>query len=384
MQRPTFAQIDLPAVAHNLRALRSLLDPDVEVIGVVKADAYGHGAVPVSRALAAEGVKRFGVAIPEEAITLHEAKVPGRFLILGLFFPDQAEEIVARGFEAVIGDMASAHRLDEEARRLGRRATVHLDFDTGMGRLGFPPERAVEITAALAGLGGLRIEGAMTHFPSADDPAAAEFTRGQARALGSIREQLDAAGIHIPLWHAANSAGVLWFPEAHLNAVRPGIALYGGSPGNSIACPVELRQVMTFKTTVAHVREVPAGGTISYGRTFRVTRPSRVAVLPVGYADGFSRGFSNQGHVLVHGRRAPVLGRVCMDITLVDVTDIPQARAGDEVVLYGRQGSEEISINYIAHTFDTIPHTVMTAVSARVPRVYSARDRGSTGGAPTR
>ena len=384
MPRPTVAEIDLSAIVHNLHALRSLTPPNAGFIAVVKADAYGHGAVPVSRVLAAEGVAHFAVALVEEAIVLHDAGVPGTFLILGVPPPEAMTEIAARGFELALADMDTAHRLDAAARERGCQVGVHLLFDTGMGRIGFFPSEPVRVAAAVACLPGLRIAGALTHFPSAADPDADAFTHEQIRRFCQVREQLRAAGIDIPIWHAANSPAALQHPDSHLDTIRPGLSLYGIYPWFGRRGPIELRPAMTFKTRIAQVRDMPAGATVSYGRTFRTERRSRIAVLPLGYADGYSRANSNRASVLIRGMRAPVIGRVCMDMTMVDATDIPGVSTGDEVVLYGRQGEEQISINDAAELLGTIPYEVMTSVSARVPRIYVGAPGGSTGGAPIR
>ena len=370
MQRPTFAQIDLGALAHNLHALRSLLKPDVEVIGVVKADAYGHGAVEVSRTLAAEGVKRFAVAILDEAIQLHDAKVPARIILLGALFPDEANEVVAHGLEPVVTDFAFAEALSREAIRQDRPVDIHVKFDTGMGRMGFHPENAMETIERIASLPGLRITGGMSHFAAAEDASEAAFTQAQIQSLCEIRKRVEQTALNIPLWHIANSAGILWFPEAHMNTVRPGVALYGALPDCHMPCPVSLRQVMSLKTHIGQIRDMADSTTVGYSRSFRVERASRIAVLSLGYADGFDRRQSNRGEVLIRGKRAPIVGRVCMDLTMADVTDIPEASPGDEVVVYGTQGPETISINQIAETLQTVPHAVMAEVGARVPRVY--------------
>ena len=370
MRRPTFAQIDLNALVHNLAALRSLCGPSVETMGIIKANAYGHGAVEVSRALAAEGIGRFAVAILDEAVTLHDARIPGRILLLGSLFPDEADEIVARGFEATVTDMGFAERLSVAALKQESTVPIHIKFDTGMGRVGFPTSRTVELTQRVAGLRGLTIVGAMTHFPVADESDGLDFTRGQVRTFLRIRDDIRAAGIEIPLWHAANSAALLGLPESHLDVVRPGIAIYGGRPKHPQPCPVALRQVMTLKTRIAQIRDVSVGQTISYGRTFRAERPSRIAVLSVGYADGFDRHLSNKGTVIIRGKRAPIAGRVCMDMTMADVTDIPEARPGDEVVLWGSQGGEHIGIDEVADLIGSISNTVVTCVGPRVPRIY--------------
>jgi alanine racemase len=261
--------------------------------------------------------------------------------------------------------------LDEVSRaRRGQPVGVHVKLDTGMGRLGFPLDRALDVFCELDGLKGLRLAGAMTHFPMADEAGGTAFTRGQMAAFLKMREAVAAAGIRAPLWHAANSAGILLHPESHLDAVRPGLALYGGFPPDQLPAATKLRQAMTLRTRIVLIRDFPAGVTLGYGRTFRTARASRVAALPIGYADGFSRANSNRGQALVRGRRAPVVGRVSMDTALLDVTDIPDAAAGDEVVLYGRQGEAEISIAEAAEMAGTIPYELMTSLTARVPRVY--------------
>lgn len=368
MPRPTVAEIDLGAIVENLKTLRTALKPGTEVIGIVKADAYGHGIVEVSRTLASAGVGRLAVAIVEEAMALSDAGVPGRILILGAPLLEQVEEIAANDFEAMVSDLQFARLLDAVARRHGRKVCIHLKFDTGMGRLGFHPEEAVEITRQIAGYSSLRIIGAMTHFPTADVPQGREFTREQIAIMRRIRAELEAAGFHIPLWHAANSCASLTLPESHFDAIRPGLALYGGVRRDMT--PLKFRQVMSLKTRIVQIRDIPEGHSVSYGRTFMAERPTRIAVLPIGYADGLSRGHSNKGQVIIRGRRAPIAGRICMDMTLVDVTDIRTAAPGDEVVLYGRQGDEEISLRDAADSLGTIPYEVMTSIGSRVPRIY--------------
>lgn len=370
MPRPTVAEIHLSAILDNLRVLRGLVGPAVDVIGIVKADAYGHGAVEVARALERAGVTRFAVALVEEAVALRDAGIRGKMLILGAPLPDQADELAAQGFEVVVSEAAFARCLNEAARRRQRTVGVHLKFDIGMGRVGFNPGRAVEVAGEILALPHLRIEGAMTHFPVADERTGAGVTRDQIEAFRAVRDQLGAAGIAVPLWHCANSGAVLLHPAAHLDAVRPGIALYGGFDPRETPPGVTLRQALTLKTRIAQVRDLPAGATVSYGCTFRTARPTRLAVLPLGYADGLNRGLSNRGQVLIRGRRAPIVGRVCMDLTLVDVTEMPEAAPGDEVVLYGRQGAAEIPLTDVARALGTISYELMTTLTARVPRVY--------------
>ena len=370
MPRPTVAEIDLSAIAHNLRALRKLAGEKIQVIGIVKADGYGHGAVPVSRTLSDGGVKRFAVATVEEGAALYDAQLPGSVLVLGAQGRCEIEAISDFGFEVVVSDLEFAAQLDEVARKRRRSAEVHLKFDTGMGRIGFPVEQAIKVARRIAELPGLSVVGVMTHFACADDAAGAEFTRDQIRLFTSLRQTLQAINFRIRHWHACNSGGLLQYPEARFDAVRPGIAMYGSYPSPETARPVELREAMTLKTRLAQVRDVPEGATVSYGRTWTARRPSRIGILPIGYADGWNRAASNKGHALVRGQRAPIAGRVCMDMTMVDVTDIPGAAEGDEAVLLGAQGKERISIEEVAALLGTIPNVVVTSLTARVPRVY--------------
>ena len=370
MARPTTAEISLSAICHNFRLLLGLTPKDTAGIAVVKADAYGHGAVPVARALADAGVCRFAVALVEEALALADAAVPGAILILGYPTADDAETIVARNLESVVSSLGQARHLNRAAAARRTSARVHLKFDTGMGRVGFPLDRAVHTVAQVRALTNLRVQGVMTHCPSPDEEDAAEFTNAQIAAFRDLKSALDNHPPPIPLWHAAGSAAILYYPASHFNAVRPGIALYGCYPSPRMPRPLPLRQAMTLATRIASIRNMPAGAAISYGRTWRTPRPSRIALLPIGYADGFDRRLSNRGHVLVRGRRAPVVGRICMDLSLVDVTDIPDAREDDPVVLYGTQGGESISVEEVAAALELIPHVLLCAVSARVPRTY--------------
>jgi alanine racemase len=378
--RPTTASIDLAALRHNLLEVRRLAGSR-DVIAVVKADAYGHGAVAVSRALAAEGVTRFGVALVEEARTLRDAGIRGEVLVLGGFTGDQASEIVDLGVTATIFHPAHAAALSDAARRAGRVAPVHAKIDTGMGRLGFPVDEAPDAIASLTRLPGLRLDGVMTHFADADlaDPA---FAREQMARFDRVMAALHARGIVVPLRHAANSAavmavsrdGVVGLEAALYDAVRPGIMLYGCRPGPAVGPAVDLRPVLSLTTCIGLLKRVPSGTPISYGRTFVTRRPSLIAVLPIGYADGYPRALSNVGAVLVRGRRAPVAGRVCMDLTMVDVTEVPGVAEGDEVVVIGVQGDASMSAEDVAAAAGTIAYELLCGIGPRVPRRYLDRE----------
>ncbi len=373
--RPTTAHIDLGALRHNLAQVRRLAG-DREVIAIVKADAYGHGAVPVARALAAEGVTRFGVALVEEGRALREAGIHGEVLVLGGFVEDQAAEIVELGLTATIFHAGHADALNEAARRAGRAAPVHVKIDTGMGRLGFSPVAAPDAVAALARCVFLRLEGLMTHFADADlaDPA---YAREQVARFDAVAETVRRAGVRIPIRHAANSAAVMaassWRSAMGgplYDAVRPGLMLYGARPGPAVGAGVDLRPVLSLTTRILLLKRVPPGTPISYGRTFVTRRKSLIAVLPIGYADGYPRALSNTGRVLVRGRAAPVVGRVCMDLTMVDATDVPDAAEGDEAVVIGAQGAAAITVEEVAAGAGTIAYEILCGIGPRVPRRY--------------
>lgn len=383
--RPTTAHIDLGALRHNLAQVRRLAGAR-EVIAIVKADAYGHGAVPVARALAAEGVTRFGVALVEEGRVLREAGVRGEILVLGGFVEDQAAEIVELGLTATIFHAGHADALNEAARRAGRAAPVHAKIDTGMGRLGFAVDAAPDAVAALARCAFLRLEGLMTHFADADlaDPA---YAREQVARFDAVAETVRRAGVRIPIRHAANSAAVMaasWRSAGGgplYDAVRPGLMLYGVHPGPAVGSGVDLRPVLSLTTRILLLKRVPPGMPISYGRTFVTRRDSLIAVLPIGYADGYPRALSNAGRVLVRGRAAPVVGRVCMDLTMVDVTDVPGAAEGDEAVVIGAQGAAAITAEDVAAGAGTIAYEILCGIGPRVPRRYldaaaAGRDAG--------
>ena len=363
MNRPTFAEIDLDAIAFNLRRIRKLVGPDVKICPAVKADAYGHGAVEVSRTVLDAGADMLGVALVEEAIELRDAGINAPILLFGCTPTEQIPAIIEHDITAMICDLSFAQKLSEQA--VGKRMKVHVKVDTGMGRVGVQPQETVDFTLALSKLHGLEIEGIFTHFPSADEDV--DFTHRQITQFAEITQAVEAAGVHIPIRHAANSAAIMSIPEANFDMVRPGIMLYGlyDSPKS-----IELRQAMTLKTKIAFLKEVSPGDTVSYGRTFTASRQTKVATIPIGYADGYNRLLSNKASALVRGKRVPVIGRVCMDQTMLDVTDVPGVSVGDEVVLYGSQGSEFISIEEAASLLGTISYEVVCSISKRVPRVY--------------
>ncbi|MCL6429544.1 MAG: alanine racemase [Anaerolineae bacterium] len=366
--RPTWVEIDLEAIAHNTRELCALIGPGVRLMAVLKADGYGHGAVKVARTAVNNGASWLGVACLSEALVLREAGLEVPILILGYTPPWQAREVVEQGVDATVFSLETAEALSRATRELGRRARVHVKVDTGMGRLGLLPEEVPDLVRKLRELPGLSVEGLFTHLANADS-ADQSYTRLQLDRFRQVIAALDREGLRPPLVHAANSAAALAMPEARFDMVRAGIALFGLNPSKEVPCPPGFRAALTFKTQIAQVKHLPAGSYISYGCTYRTPRESLIAVIPVGYADGFRRAPHHWGEVLVRGQRAPIVGRVCMDQTMIDVTEIPGVRQGDEVVLIGTQGRERITVDEVAARLGTIGYEVVSEILARVPRV---------------
>lgn len=365
--RPTWLEIDLEAIAHNARQIKALVGPRVAVMATLKADAYGHGAIRVARTLTQHGVSSFAVATLGEAIGLRSAGIQTPILLLGYTPPWQVRDAIRRSVRLTIFDLDLAREISSAAQELETPAIVHVKVDTGMARLGLSPAEAVDFLGQIRTLPGLEVEGLFTHFASADS-ADERFAREQLRRFTTLLAAIEVAGLRPPLVHAANSAAILRLPEAHFDLVRPGLMLYGLAPSAETPLPDGMRPALSFKTEIAQVKTQPPGTPISYGGTFVTARLSRIATIPVGYADGFRRSPSWRA-VLVHGRRVPVVGRVAMDYAMLDVTDLPQVQAGDEVVLIGAQGDDCISADEVAQWLGTINYEVVAAILPRVPRV---------------
>lgn len=369
--RPTWLEIDLEAVAGNVRCAQEIVGPRVAICAVLKADGYGHGAVAVARTALNNGARMVAVACLAEAVALRRAAIDAPILVLGYTPPWQARDTLRHNVIATVYDLDVAAALSRAAADLNRPAVVHVKVDSGMGRLGLLPDQVVPFVQELARLPGLVVEGIFTHFSAADSlaPEHIAHTRAQLAVFNAVLDRLQALGLRPRLVHAANSAAALTLPESRFDMVRLGIALYGLAPSPQVPLPTGFRPVLSWKTQVAQVKELPPGATVSYGNTYRTWRPTRLAVIPVGYADGFRRAPQHWGHVLVRGRPAPIVGRVTMDQTMIDVTDIPGVRQGDEVVLIGRQGEAQITAEQVAERLGTIPYEVVAQILARVPRV---------------
>ena len=369
--RPTWLEIDLSAIGRNTQLVAERMGPDTGVLVSLKADAYGHGALRVARTVLRNGASWLGVATVSEAEPLRAAGITAPILVFGYIAPWQAREAVRLDLRATVYSLDAARALAQAARDLGRELRVHVKVDTGMARLGLRAEDLEGIVAFCRSLReqpGLATEGVFTHLATADS-GDQTYARRQLARFETVLAALEAEGLRPPIVHAANSAAALALPEARYDLVRPGIAIYGLNPSDEVPLPEGFAPALAFKTQVAQVKEVPAGEGISYGATYITTAPTRIAVLPVGYADGFRRAPANWGDVLVRGRRAPILGRVCMDQCMVDVTTISGVQPGDEVVLIGRQGEDELSADEVARRLGTISYEVVAELLARVPRV---------------
>lgn len=366
---PLTASIHLSRLAHNVAEIRRSISPACAILAVVKADAYGHGASRISQTLAQLGIQQFGVATVQEGVQLRQQGITQPILVMGGLHPSQLTELVHHQLMPVISDEETAYQLTEH---LGTHQTpypVHIKIDTGMRRLGFSQDAVIPFLQSTLIGQRLEVEGLMTHLADADnrDPT---FTHNQLEQFQAVVSQLKEAGLSIPRLHAANSAAIMTHRLAHLDMVRPGIMLYGYPSDSHSLSSVMLQPIMNVATHIVHIRSVGPGESIGYNRSYRTTRSTRLAVIPVGYAHGYPRLLSNRGMVLINGCRAPIVGKICMDMTLVDITDIHHVYPGHEVVLLGEQGMGNISAEEIAGWAETISYDILCALGGRATRIY--------------
>jgi len=373
-----WAEIDLNAIAHNVRELRRITDPKARLMVAVKANAYGHGIIEVARQALKSGADALGVARVDEGIRIRESGIDAPVLVFGYTPPSEAARLYEFDLIQTVYYFETARALSDTASSLNIKINIHLKVDTGMGRLGLLPDSrravhadsAVEEVKSIAGLKGLKLEGIFTHFATADwsDKSYAEK---QFQFFSKFLDQLHQAGLKFSVKHAANSGAIIDMPQTHLDMVRAGIAVYGLYPSDEIdKSRIKLWPAMSLKARIIHLKKVPAGFMVSYGITHKTKKPTTIATIPVGYGDGFSRLMSSNGHMLLHGQKAPIIGRVCMDLTMIDVGHIPEAEIEDEVVVFGHQGNASITADEIARSTNTINYEVVTRISDRVPRVY--------------
>lgn len=373
----TWAEIDVNAIGHNFRAIRATLRPGVKMCCVVKADAYGHGAPVVAREYQRLGADWFAVSNLEEAIQLRRCAITRPILILGYTPPQKAEELSELNISQSVLSLDYARQLSGYAQEAGVEVKIHVKVDTGMSRIGFVyqslgrDEDSLDEMETACRLPGLVPEGIFTHFAVADDGQDGEaFTLHQYGCFKEAIETMENRGIRFAVRHCANSGAVCDYPELQLDMVRPGIILYGMEPSSSIRSPLDLRPAMELKTVISQKKTIPAGATVSYGRTFTAANDMVIATVPIGYADGYPRKFSGQAEMLVHGKRVPVVGRVCMDQLMVDVTAVPEAHEGDVVTVFGHDGDAFLPVDELAALNDTIHYEMVCLVGKRVPRIY--------------
>ena len=371
--RAAWAEVSLDQIRKNVRYLMGRTTPPTKLMGVVKANGYGHGVIPVARVLEAEGASYFAVAIPQEGIELRDAGFREPILILGRYFDEDYPLVLEYDLMPAIFSTEQARVLNEGAAKAGKIASVHIKIDTGMARLGFVPgPEAMEEIARIAAMPNIRIEGIFSHFATASSVRDDSYCRGQFAKFTSFTDELEAAGIKIPLKHISNSAAAILYPEMQLDMVRPGMAVYGlyagpefmGLPG------VEVYPAMEIKAKLASVKRVPSGTKVGYDGTFETKRESLIGVVPMGYVDGVRRSLGNKGAVLLHGRRCPIVGKVCMDQFMIDITDLDDPRENDEVVIIGRQEGEYISAEEFAESCGSVSIEVLCQLGRRMPLVY--------------
>ena len=379
----TWAEIDLSAIANNVSELRRITDPNARLLVAVKANAYGHGAIEVARTAIKSGADALGVARLQEGIALREAGLTAPVLIFGYTSPSQTMKLDKYGLTQTIYSLATAKAMSAVAASHGARVKVHLKVDTGMGRLGMLPDsrryleagmlpdnKALSDVMAIGALRGLEFEGLFTHFATADSRDKT-YAREQFACFKEFMAALDQTGITVPVKHAANSGAIIDMPETHLDMVRAGISLYGLFPSEEVAkSRLTLKPAMTLKSSIIHLKRVPAGFKISYGCTYTTPEPTTIATVALGYADGYNRLLSSQGHMLVQGHKVPIVGRVCMDLTMLDVGAVPQVALEDEVVAFGRQARAEITVDEIAQRLNTINYEIVSTITQRVHRRF--------------
>ncbi|MFH0913552.1 MAG: alanine racemase [Candidatus Omnitrophota bacterium] len=363
--RPTWAEVDLDNLVYNFKQIKKILAPQVKTMVCVKADAYGHGLIPVSKRLAASGVDYLGVASIDEGISLRKAGIKLPILILGLILKKDIPPLFRYKLSITVCDKESARVLNYKAKAMGRAANVHIKVDTGMGRIGVLHQDAETLVEYIRKLKFINIEGIFTHFAFADMNR--KFTLYQRNLFSRLIDKLKNRGINIPLVHAANSMGVISYKNSHFNMVRPGLVIYGLYPSSDIK--IKLKPVLSLKTRVIFTKRVPAGYGISYGHDYFTRKATTIVTLPIGYGDGYPRNLSNRGWVLIRGKRFKICGRVCMDQIMVDVGDL-RVRTGDEAILIGSQGGNKITAEELADLCLTIPYEIVCGLGSRVPRVY--------------
>ena len=372
MDKRTWAEVDLDAIAHNIKEIRKITNPDAQIMAVVKADAYGHGFLEVTRTLLENGADRLAVAMLQEGKQLRSRGVTVPILVLGALGGETAEDLINFDITPSVFSYDFAKALSYEAERKEKVVKIHIKIDTGMSRIGFlagdNDEEIVDEIFRISKLPYIEIEGIFSHF-AASDEADKTYTLLQFERFMNVCQALEERGVRIPIKHICNSAGIMMYPEMHLDMVRPGVILYGMYPSDEVdKSKLHLVSAMTLKSTVTHVKEVPAGRGVSYGREYITDRRTKIATVPIGYADGYLRKLAREGKMIVNGVKVPIIGRICMDQCMIDVTNVHNIDKGDEVIIFGREG---VTIDDLARWLDTINYEVSCVIGKRIPRIYT-------------
>lgn len=369
----TWVEVNLNAISHNINQIKSLVEKKgSKLLAVVKDNAYGHGAIEIANLASKIPVYMLGVATLDEAIELRQAGIESPILVLGTMLPDHAEDIIKNDIIQTVCDLNICKPLAETAKKLHKKAKVHVKVDTGMGRIGIYYEDAVNFIKTIRQFSELNIEGLFTHFAVSDTEK--DYTNLQIERFRSVISIIEKNGIHIPIKHAANSSAIINFPQSYFNMVRPGIAIYGIYPCQNPKIKLELKPALELKTRIIYLKEVPPGFSLSYGRTYVTQKTTKVATLAIGYGHGFNRKLSNKGEVIIRGKKAPIIGTICMDQSLCDVTHIQDVSVGDEVIVIGRQRDEEITADDLSHKIGTISYEILCNINERIPRLYLCSD----------
>lgn len=372
--RPAWVEVNLSAVKENIRNLKKCTAQNADFMGVIKANAYGHGAAKVAEVLISEGVTRFAVVTMEEGIHLREEGFTNPILILGHTIDEDFEELLSFDLIPVVYKYSQAEKLNSIAQNMSKKAKIHIKVDTGMGRLGFMPSdnESINEIKSIYDMPNIFIEGIYTHLSTADQIYDTDYVYQQFNMFKKFLKNLKDIGVNIPIRHVANSAATINFPEMHLDMVRPGTSLYGLYPGPDMAKnpTIGLYPAMSIKAKLVHIKHVPKNTSVSYGRTFITEKPSTLGVVPMGYVDGVFRKLANNGEVLIKGQRCPIVGTICMDQFLVDLTELENPQVGDEVVLVGQQGNDKITADEVGSKADTISIEIVTRIGRRMPTIY--------------
>lgn len=372
MDKRTWAEVDLDAIAHNIKEIRKITNPNAGIMAVVKADAYGHGFLEVTRTLLENGADRLAVAVLREGVQLRSRGVKVPILILGASGEETVEDLINHNITPSVFTYEFAKALSYEAEKQEKVTKIHIKIDTGMSRIGFLAgdnnDEIVEEILRISRLPYIEIEGIFSHFATSDE-ADGEYTLLQYNRFMDVCNMLEGRGLHIPIKHICNSAGIMMYPQMHLDMVRPGVILYGMYPSDEVDKKrLNLIPAMTLKSTITHIKEVEAGRGVSYGREYITDKTTKIATVPIGYADGYLRKLASEGKMIVHGEKVPIIGRICMDQCMIDVTNVHNIDKGDEVIIFGREG---VTADDLARWLETINYEVSCVIGKRIPRIYT-------------